>query len=420
MRQEHQISTAPIGSKYHPVRVASELICSALVTEDYGLQCMDDASPPKWHLAHTTWFFEQFILQPFCSDYQVFDPTFSYLFNSYYESLGPFHKRARRGDLSRPTVAEVYAYRQHVDDYMMVLLARAQHDDLHRLVQLGLQHEQQHQELLLTDIKYNFSCNPLLPAFRSVSPISSRVGTADICWHRLPQGTYEVGACEDTFAFDHERPRHPVYVGEVELAHRPVTNGEYLEFINSGAYEDVRLWLQDGLHWLQRQRLKAPLYWHVDKDGMWSEFTLGGRRAMDPDSPVTHVSYFEADAYARWFGARLPTEAEWEVFAQQYPTRGNFADSLLWHPEPSGATQNPTQLFGDVWEWTSSSYAPYPGYSSLPGALGEYNGKFMCNQYVLRGGSCVTPPGHVRPSYRNFFPAEAQWQFSGIRLAKDR
>lgn len=414
-----RVNSCPLTPDYHTVRVASEVIASGLQLEDYGLQGMEDASPPKWHLAHTTWFFEQFVLEPFYPGYRVFNRAFFYLFNSYYETVGRFHTRARRGDLSRPLVDEVYDYRQYVDEHMMELLASPPHEDLYALVQLGLQHEQQHQELLFTDIKFNFSCNPLLPAFRSLAPVSQKQEAMEINWYRLPKNIYAIGASADVFAFDNEWPRHDVLVGDIAMAHRPVTNGEYLEFIESGGYDDVRLWLQEGWLRFQRQKIKAPLYWQMSDEGEWLTYTFEGAQELDLNAPVTHVSYFEADAYARWYGARLPSEEEWEAFAQQFPVSGNFADSLLWRSEPSGDTCKPVQLYGDVWEWTASSYAPYPGFHPLPGSLGEYNGKFMCNQYVLRGGSCVTQPGHVRPSYRNFFPPEARWQFSGIRLAKD-
>lgn len=414
-----QASSCPLATDYHEVRVNSEVICSGLHTEDYGLQGMEDSSPPKWHLAHTTWFFEQFVLEPFYPGYRVFNRAFFHLFNSYYETVGRFHQRARRGDLSRPLVDEVYAYRQYVDDHMMALLASPPHEDLYSLVRLGLQHEQQHQELLFTDIKYNFFCNPLLPAFRSLAPVSTKRGGAGIYWYRIPENVYAIGAAEEVFFFDNESPRHHVYVENVAIAHRPVTNREYIEFMESDGYDDVRLWLQDGWLRLQRQKIQSPLYWRMSEEGEWFEYTFEGLRELNLDAPVAHVSYFEADAFARWYGARLPSEAEWEAWAQQFPVRGNFADSLLWRPEPSGDIHEPVQIYGDVWEWTASSYAPYPGFRPLPGSLGEYNGKFMCNQYVLRGGSCVTQPGHVRPSYRNFFPPEARWQFSGIRLAKD-
>ncbi len=414
-----QTASSPLAGEFHAVRVATEVICSGLRIEDYGLQGMEEASPPKWHLAHTSWFFEQFVLEPFYPGYRVFGRDFHRLFNSYYETVGIFHQRSRRGDLSRPLVEEVYDYRDYVDEHVMALLSHPPNEDLFLLVRLGLQHEQQHQELLFTDIKYNFSRNPLFPSYRSIAPMSKKSGAAPIRWHSIQSGVYAVGAKGDDFSFDNERPRHRVYVGDVALAHRPITNGEFLEFVESEGYDDVRLWLQEGWVRHKKEGWNAPLYWHRRADGRWCEFTFEGMRELRLDAPVTHVNYFEADAFARWYGARLPLESEWEVFAESFPVKGNFADSLFWCPIPSGHEQHPTQFFGDVWEWTSSAYSPYPGFCPLPGSLGEYNGKFMCNQYVLRGGSCVTPPRHVRASYRNFFSPDARWQFSGIRLAKD-
>jgi ergothioneine biosynthesis protein EgtB len=403
--------------RYHQIRQISERICQPLATEDYPIQSMPDVSPPKWHLAHTTWFFETFLLLPHLPGYTIFHPQFGYLFNSYYEAVGARHPRHQRGILSRPTVAEVYHYRAHVDRAMNRLLADIpQHPDLTNLITLGLHHEQQHQELLLTDIKHILALNPLQPIYRDdlqqqIEPIKSTFE-----WLKYPGGLYSIGHAGTEFAFDNESPRHQVYLQDYQLGNRLVTNGEYLEFIQAGGYQDPQYWLAEGWMTVQTQQWQSPLYWENAND-QWSMMTLGGLQQLDQLAPVCHVSFYEADAYATWKGARLPTEAEWEIATVQLQPTGNFLDSDYLHPKP--ATNLDHQFFGDVWEWTQSAYLPYPGFKIADGAIGEYNGKFMCNQMVLRGGSCVTSTDHIRPTYRNFFPPSARWQFSGIRLASD-
>jgi ergothioneine biosynthesis protein EgtB len=403
--------------RYHQIRQISERICQPLATEDYPIQSMPDVSPPKWHLAHTTWFFETFLLLPHLPGYTIFHPQFGYLFNSYYEAVGARHPRHQRGILSRPTVAEVYHYRAHVDRAMNRLLADIpQHPDLTNLITLGLHHEQQHQELLLTDIKHILALNPLHPIYRDdlqqqIEPIKSTFE-----WLKYPGGLYSIGHAGTEFAFDNESPRHQVYLQDYQLGNRLVTNGEYLKFIQAGGYQDPQYWLAEGWMTVQTQQWQSPLYWENAND-RWSMMTLGGLQQLDQLAPVCHVSFYEADAYATWKGARLPTEAEWEIATVHLQPTGNFLDSDYLHPKP--ATNLDHQFFGDVWEWTQSAYLPYPGFKIADGAIGEYNGKFMCNQMVLRGGSCVTSTDHIRPTYRNFFPPSARWQFSGIRLASD-
>lgn len=402
--------------RFLAVRAQSEALTAPLETEDFGLQAMADTSPPKWHLAHTTWFFETFLLLPFAPGYTVFHPLYEHLFNSYYNGVGRPFSRPERGQLSRPTVAEVFAYRRYVDAAMEVLLESTDEEVLRR-VELGLNHEQQHQELLLTDLKYSFSRNPLAPAYRTDLEAAAPSKDTQTRPGRLSfdGGLVPVGA-EAGFAFDNETPRHQVYLAPFALANRLVTNGEYLEFVRAGGYAQHELWLSDGWSAVQSRDWRAPIYWRADGDD-WLEFTLGGERPLDLAAPVVHVSAYEADAYARWAGARLPTEFEWEhAAASQEKTNGNFVESDRLHPVAGGDN---VQLFGDAWEWTSSAYGPYPGFQPEAGTLGEYNGKFMANQLVLRGGSCVTPENHVRASYRNFFYPPDRWQFSGIRLAYD-
>jgi ergothioneine biosynthesis protein EgtB len=406
--------------RFAEIRAQSEALASPLSPEDCALQSMPDASPVKWHLAHTTWFFETFVLAPHVRGYAVFDPQFRVLFNSYYHGVGDRHPRPERGLLSRPDLATVRAYRAHVDHAMRGLLAHDIAPDWAALIELGLHHEQQHQELILTDLKHLFSRNPLRPAYEARWPLLP-VKPVALTWHRYAPELTSIGHRGDHFAFDNEEPQHQVFIAPFELASRPVTHGEFAAFIADGGYQRPELWLSLGFDVAQAQHWIAPLYWE-ERDGKWWTFTLRGMAEIDPHAPVCHVSYFEADAYARWAGARLPTEFEWEVAARDAPIDGNFVDSGVLHPLPSAGLANdstPQQLYGDVWEWTSSSYAPYPGFRLAPGAVGEYNGKFMCNQYVLRGGSCATPASHIRATYRNFFPTEARWQFSGIRLARD-
>jgi ergothioneine biosynthesis protein EgtB len=384
---------------YDSVRKRSLMLAEPLSDEDCGAQSMPDASPVKWHLAHTTWFFETFILERMEAQFQPFHPAFRVLFNSYYNGIGERHPRAQRGLLTRPSMQEVRAYRSNVDQRIGRLLAEhADNEELAELIELGLQHEQQHQELILTDVKHMLAQSALYPAY-TPSPLQPAEPQAAAGWVEFAGGLAEIGHDGDTFCFDNELPRHRQYLQPFALAARLVTNGEYLEFIESGGYRDPALWLSEGWDQVCALALKHPLYWRRDDAGAWQEFTLHGMRAIDLAQPAVHLSLFEANAYAHWRGARLPTEAEWEVAAR--------ADD--------GALR---QMFGHAWQWTSSSYAPYPGYATAPGALGEYNGKFMLNQYVLRGSSVATPPGHSRASYRNFFPAGARWQFTGIRLAR--
>ena len=415
-------TAASLVAPYMDVRQATVQLCAGLSPEDCALQSMPDASPVKWHLAHTTWFFETFVLEPYIPGYRHFHPQFRVLFNSYYFSVGDRHPRPERGLLSRPGVEEVFDYRNHVDRHMADLLADAKRgpEIPQDIVELGLNHEQQHQELIVTDLKHLLSKNPLLPAF--VKPRVQRDSLpADASWHSHPGGLCMLGHAGRGFAFDNESPRHRVFVNPFEIASRPVTNREYLAFIDDGGYRRPELWLSDGWDTVQAQRWAAPLYWE-ERDGGWRLFTLAGPRDIDPDEPICHVSYYEASAYARWAGARLPTEAEWEIVAEGLAISGNFAELGAFHPAPPSKhakPASPAQMFGDVWEWTQSSYSPYPGFKPAPGAVGEYNGKFMCNQLVLRGGSCATPQSHIRPTYRNFFVPSARWQFSGIRLARD-
>ena len=402
---------------FETVRRRTLDLTEPLSAEDQCIQSMPDVSPSKWHLAHTTWFFETFILKPHARGYREFHPDFSFLFNSYYEQVGPRHERPKRGLLSRPPLEDVIAYRAHVDDAMLSFEATgdAARPEVRELLELGCHHEQQHQELMLTDIKHVLSCNPLKPAYQPPRPRdASRTRTWD--WIEHAGGLVEIGHDGEEFAFDCEGPRHKVWLEPFKLASRPVTNGEYLAFIEDRGYARSELWLSDGWAACQANGWQAPLYWEPAGDGTWRIFTLAGLRPLDPDAPVCHVSYFEADAYARWAGKRLPTEAEWEVVAAPLTPAGNFAGAREYHPLPARG-EGLRQIYGDVWEWTASPYQPYPGFQAAEGAVGEYNGKFMSGQMILRGGSCATPEGHVRPTYRNFFYPPNRWQFSGIRLA---
>jgi ergothioneine biosynthesis protein EgtB len=405
--------------RYRRVRKLSEQICEPLAVEDYVVQTMDDVSPPKWHLAHATWFFETFLLKSFLPRYGEFHPGFNYLFNSYYEAVGERHPRPRRGLLSRPTVEDVYAYRRHVDRSMADLLAQTDEPSWARiepLVALGLHHEQQHQELMLTDLKHILATNPLRPVYRERAGRPAK--TSEVGWFDYSGGVVEIGFDGAGFSFDNERPRHKIYLEDFRLASRLVTNGEFLEFMEAGGYRQPKYWLSEGWATVVTQRWDRPLYWE-QVDGRWWNMTLAGFRPVDQNEPVCHVSYFEADAYARWRGKRLPTEGEWETAAAGLAIEGNFLDDELCHPVAAeSGGDSPRQMYGDVWEWTQSQYSPYPGFQTAEGAIGEYNGKFMCNQFVLRGGSCATPAGHIRPTYRNFFPPNARWQFTGIRLAE--
>ncbi len=408
-------SRADLRAAYVDVRSTTERLCAPLATEDYVLQAMPDVSPTRWHLAHVTWFFETFVLAPHVPGYRSPDPAYRYLFNSYYNSVGPQFDRPSRGHLSRPTVAEIYRYRAGVDEAMARLLETIDRAKVAAELTLGLHHEQQHQELILTDIKFNLGINPVRPAYHDAHIPRGDV-TTPLGWDDFPGGLVTIGHHGEAFAFDNERPRHDVYLRPFALGSRLVTNGEYLEFMESGGYAEWSLWLSEGFRVIQDRGWRAPHYWE-QRDGAWWTQTLSGPVPLDPHAPVTHVSYYEADAYARWRSARLPTEQEWEHAATDEALDGNLQEGGVFHPLPAPA--NGRQLIGDVWEWTASPYTAYPGFKTLPGALGEYNGKFMVNQMVLRGGSCVTPGSHIRASYRNFFPPDARWQFSGIRLALD-
>jgi ergothioneine biosynthesis protein EgtB len=412
--------------RFAEIRRESETLTANLTPEDQSIQSMPDVSPTKWHLAHTTWFFETFILTRLDPNYRVFDPAFAYLFNSYYEAVGPRHPRPERGLLSRPAVDVIAAYRDHVSTAIMRFVAETPTEVWRTaapLVELGVQHEQQHQELILMDIKHVFSVNPLLPAYQAARP-QIRGAATPLAWVEFAGGLVEIGRCGSAFAFDNETPRHKVWLEPFRLATGPVSCDEYLGFIEAGGYRRPEFWLSDGWGAVHEHGWEAPLYWCCE-DGEWSIFTLSGRCRLNPAEPVCHVSFYEADAFAKWSGKRLPSEAEWEIAAEGLTVAGNFADSRQFHPRTGAAVQPaddapiPRQMFGDVWEWTGSPYVPYPRFRPAAGAVGEYNGKFMCNQMVLRGGAAVTPAGHARATYRNFFPPSARWAFSGLRLAED-
>jgi ergothioneine biosynthesis protein EgtB len=400
------------------VRARTESLCAPLEIEDYVIQASGSVSPPKWHLAHTTWFFESFILLPFVPGYRVFDGAYAHLFNSYYETAGTFFPRTQRGLLSRPTVAQIYRYRSHVDEALQVLLnILPQRSDILARVELGIEHEIQHQELLLMDVKYNFFINPLKPAYLDVPTQATPVSITAMGWQAFDGGIVEIGHDGLGFSFDNERPRHQTLLRDFRLASRLVSNEEYLAFIADGGYQRADLWLSDGWHTINTQHWQAPLFWYRDGSD-WQQFTLSGMQPLNLHEPVAHLSYYEADAYARWAGKRLPTEAEWEHAAASLPIAGNFLESGALHPQ-AARQSGLTQLYGDLWEWTQSAYSSYPGFRPLPGTLGEYNGKFMSDQMVLRGGCCVTAQDHIRASYRNFFRPADRWMFSGLRLAED-
>ncbi|MGM0588041.1 MAG: ergothioneine biosynthesis protein EgtB [Bacteroidota bacterium] len=408
--------------RYRKIRSFTETLTDPLETEDFVIQVVEHTSPTKWHLAHTSWFFEAFLLKKAPIEYQTVNDQYDYLFNSYYLQTSVPHCRNRRGQLSRPTVAQVFEFRQHIDAYMLRFMEEADDQAFEEwapVIDIGLNHEQQHQELMLTDLKFMLAQNPLYPVY--VESDRPRVSSVpELSWTSFDEGVYEVGHDGNGFGYDNEFPRHNTYIHEFELANRLVTNGEYMEFVDSGGYDDPQWWLDAGYATIieDKENWRAPLYWKK-VDGVWHQFTLSGLEPIDPNEPVVHVSYYEADAFARWAGFRLPTEEEWEVASRQVPMKGNFVESGYHQPiaiqtESDGLQQ----MFGDVWEWTRSSYSPYPGYKPLPGKLGEYNGKFMCNQYVLRGGSCATSESHIRNTYRNFFYPHERWQFKGFRLAK--
>ena len=398
-------------------RAHSSEIAAPLSGEDMVVQAHEDASPAKWHLAHTTWFFEELILKPYLPGYSIFDERFAFCFNSYYESLGPRHPRPKRGLLTRPSSQEVGAYRAHVDEALARLLDCDLAAEVRNLIEIGINHEQQHQELMLTDILALFAANPLRPVYREwAGGAGSRPGEAGE-WLDFPGGIHEVGHSGTTFAYDNEGPRHQVLLRDYQLFSRAVTNAEWIAFMEDGGYSSPSLWLSDGFATVHREAWEAPEYWEK-REGQWHQMTLHGLLPVDPNRPVAHVSYYEADAFARWAGKRLPTEFEWEIAAktQSNPVPSQNLNRLIpTRPLQSGLSG----LFGEVWEWTQSAYLPYPGYKPVAGPLGEYNGKFMCNQFVLKGGSVATPDGHIRPAYRNFFYPHQRWQFKGLRLASD-
>ena len=443
---EQKQQARSVVDDYDAVRGRSEALAAPLSAEDAQVQTMADVSPTKWHLAHVTWFFETFLLKPHLAGYAPFDPRYGYLFNSYYEAVGPRHARARRGDLSRPCLAEVMAYRAHVDTAMRRLLTQRDNEGaLAELVELGLHHEQQHQELILMDIKHVLSCSPLAPAYGEAAPLPVEADAdaaaprgAGATFAQYAGGLYEIGlpasrVARAGFAFDNETPRHTVHLGAFRLARDLVTNADYLAFVADGGYAEASHWLSDGWAWVKGEGIDAPLYWRGDATGGWREFTLAGEGPLDPAAPVCHLSYYEADAYARWAGCRLPTEAEWEVAASAQAARDPagvaqaLADDPLMrgalHPALPVSSASPysglRQLFGAAWQWTASAYLPYPGFRASAGAIGEYNGKFMINQMVLRGGAVLTPPGHSRLTYRNFFYPHQRWPMTGLRLAAD-
>ncbi|HEX7381706.1 MAG TPA: ergothioneine biosynthesis protein EgtB [Nevskiaceae bacterium] len=417
-RADAALAVVSLAQRFAAVRSFTESLAAGLSPEDCQIQSMEAASPVKWHLAHTTWFFETLVLTPHAPRYEAFNPAFRDLFNSYYNHVGVPFTRRFRGFLSRPSLHEVLAWRKHVNGALLALLEKDHAAEVDALVELGLNHEQQHQELILTDLLHAFSHNPLTPVYRPAPAANAPAGRGSLRWKACQEGIVTIGAADDGFAFDNERPRHRELLASYALADRLVTNAEYREFVESGAYRKPTLWLSDGWATVQAEGWERPLYWSAD---LRRAFTLHGTQPLLDNAPVCHLSYYEADAFARWAGARLPTEAEWEHAAAGLPMEGHFVDSGVLVPTPCAAVAGdaPRQMFGDVWEWTQSAYGAYPGYRAPDGAVGEYNGKFMCNQLVLRGGSLASSQDHLRASYRNFFPASARWQFSGLRLAKD-
>jgi ergothioneine biosynthesis protein EgtB len=417
-RIETQIAVDGLRERYLAVRAQTDFLVRNLSPEDACIQSMSDTSPAKWHLAHTTWFFETFVLEARTTNHQAFDSDYRFLFNSYYNSVGAQFTRAHRGLITRPPLGAVHDYRRYIDDKMMELLERDIDPEILAVIEVGLHHEQQHQELLLMDIKHLFSCNPRFPAYTTtLTTISVQSSSAE--YLEFQGGIRPIGAPTEGFSFDNERPRHDALVPDFQLGTRLITNGDYLDFISDGGYSTPLLWLADGWAAIQRDGWAAPLYWY-ELDGVWHEFTLSGLRKVNRNAPVVHVSYYEADAYARWENARLPTEMEWELAAQHVSRDGNFVEDAHLHPRAAPSPiSSLAQMFGDVWEWTMSPYTAYPGFKTPEGAIGEYNGKFMSGQMVLRGGACVTPREHIRSSYRNFFYPGNRWQFGGMRLARD-
>lgn len=419
MTKKTSFAHPDLSAHFTSVRQQTELICAPLALEDYVPQPTGDVSPPKWHLGHTTWFFENFVLLPHLPDYQLFDERLNWFFNSYYESQGPRILRTNRGNMTRPSVATIYAYRRSIDEAMLRLLA-SDHltQDLSALITLGLHHEQQHQELLLSDIKYILGTNPLYPALLEKKAVATQVARP-LGFLNVAAGLYEIGYRGDDFCWDNELSVHKHYLDEFSIADRLVTNGEYLAFMEDGGYSRFEFWQMEGIEWARNLSVQSPLYWYKQGDE-WQQYTLAGLQPLDPSLPVTHISWYEADAYARWADCRLPTEQEWEIACRQYQpipsSSGNWSDNHAYHPLL--ATKEDYQFLGHAWEWTNSAYLPYPRYPRPEGALGEYNGKFMINQMVLRGGSCATPHSHIRLTYRNFFQTDKRWQFTGIRLAK--
>lgn len=407
---------------YIKVRAFSHKLAKPLTKEDYVVQSMPDVSPTKWHLAHTSWFFEAFILSKTEKKYKSLHPQYNFLFNSYYVQVGERHSRPKRGLISRPTVDEVYEYREYVDKNMNKVFKNL--DDkkfakIAKVIEIGIHHEQQHQELIVTDIKHVLSENPLYPTYKKSAGKKSKNKISSAGWINFDGGIYTIGNKGDNFGYDNEFPPHKTYLEPFSLSSKLVTNGEYLEFLNDGGYSKPELWLSDGWNTVSSNDWKSPLYW-IKKDGSWHHFSLGGLKELDLSQPVCHISFYEAEAFSRWAGARLPSEFEWEIASKDIKIAGNFVDNGNFHPvSAESGNGNLSQMYGDVWEWTRSPYLPYPGYDTPPGALGEYNGKFMCNQMVLRGGSCATSKSHIRNSYRNFFPPDARWQFMGLRLSKD-
>lgn len=419
------LSREYLVEKYNAVRKFTHALSEPLEIEDFVIQSMPDVSPAKWHLAHTSWFFEEFVLNKVNSNYESIHPKYSYLFNSYYVQAGERFDRPRRGLLSRPTVKDIFDYRRHVDEYMNDFLRKTTDDKLKEfaeVVEIGLNHEQQHQELFLYDIKHVFSINPLYPVYAKKYPeIVENIPEQKFI--EFEEGVFKIGNDEDSFGYDNEFPIHKEYIHPFSLSNRLVTNGEFIEFIEDDGYRRPELWLSDGIAAVEEKGWKAPMYW-MKEDGEWWIFTLTGRHKVNENEPVIHVSHYEADAFARWKNARLPTEAEWEIAADKIPVEGNFVDDANFHPVPlvedtKDKALRLNQIYGDVWEWTQSAYLPYPGYNPPEGAIGEYNGKFMSNQIVLKGGSCATAKNHIRKTYRNFFYPHNRWQFAGLRLAKN-